>query len=95
MAKKYLSLERLTEYDTLIKAEIKSGDEATLSEIDSKIDEINTSISNIANGKADAKHEHTVSEISDLTTYEFITTADIDAICSSSIVAAREEGVIF
>lgn len=63
----------------------------TESEIDSKISDLNFSI----DGKADAKHEHTVSEISDLATYEFITTADIDAICGSSIVAAREEGVMF
>lgn len=75
---KYLSLDRLTEYDALIKAEIIEGDEAVLTsaksytdeiaanksdtshnhddvyytetEIDTKLSEINTSITNITNG---------------------------------------------
>lgn len=78
MAKKYLSLERLTEYDTLIKNTIDSGDQATLksakeytnglidshnhddkyyteSEIDTKVSNLNTSISNITNGTTTVK----------------------------------------
>ena len=39
MAKKYLSLERLTEYDGLLKAEIAAGDESTLESAKSYADE--------------------------------------------------------
>ena len=42
---------------------------------------------NIATEK---NHTHLASEITDLDTYSFITTDDIDAICGQSIVAASE-----
>ena len=49
--KKYLSLERLGEYDELIKAEIASGDSSTLSSAKSYAD-------GLASGKSDSGHTH-------------------------------------
>ena len=49
--KKYLSLERLGEYDELIKAEIASGDSSTLSSAKSYAD-------GLASGKSDTGHTH-------------------------------------
>lgn len=49
--KKYLSLERLSEYDELIKAEISSGDSSTLATAKSYAD-------GLASGKADSGHNH-------------------------------------
>lgn len=49
--KKYLSLERLGEYDELIKAKIDSGDASTLSSAKSYAD-------GLASGKADKTHTH-------------------------------------
>lgn len=51
MAKKYLSLERLTEYDELIKGKIDSGDASTLSSAKSYTD-------TVASGKSDTGHNH-------------------------------------
>lgn len=59
MAKKYLSLERLQEYDALIKAEIAESDESTLSSAKSYT---NTEISKITNGTTvipEAEHSST------------------------------------
>ena len=57
--RKYLSLERLADYDELIKAEIKSGDESTLSSAKSYAD---TKVSNITNGDIIVKEaEHSTS----------------------------------
>lgn len=49
--KKYLSLDRLTEYDALIKGEIASGDASTLSSAKSYTD-------SVASGKANSSHTH-------------------------------------
>ena len=49
--KKYLSLERLGEYDALIKAEIASGDSSTLASAKSYAD-------GLASGKSDSGHTH-------------------------------------
>ena len=49
--KKYLSLERLSEYDNLIKTEISSGDSSTLTAAKTYAD-------NLAKGKADSGHNH-------------------------------------
>ena len=49
--KKYLSLERLVEYDELIKSEIASGDSSTLSSAKSYAD-------GLASGKSDTGHTH-------------------------------------
>lgn len=51
MAKKYLSLERLTEYDELIKSEISAGDASTLASAKSHT---NTEVAK----KADKEHSH-------------------------------------
>lgn len=51
MAKKYLSLDRLTEYDELIKGVVSDGDNATLASAKSYAD-------GLANGKADKTHDH-------------------------------------
>lgn len=51
MAKKYLSLERLTEYDELIKGVLSSGDDTTLASAKSYAD-------GLANGKSDKGHDH-------------------------------------
>lgn len=48
--KKYLSYDRLKDYDELIKVEINKKFDSSSEYIDSKILEINTSISNITNG---------------------------------------------
>lgn len=68
MAKKYVSLTRLTEYDGLIKAEIAKKANAshnhddryyTETEIDNKLSAVNTSIDNITSGEVvveEAKH---------------------------------------
>lgn len=49
--KKYLSLERLTEYDELIKGEISGGDASTLASAKTYAD-------GLVNGKADKTHTH-------------------------------------
>ena len=49
--KKYLSLERLTEYDELIKGVINSGDDSTLASAKSYTD-------TVASGKSDTGHNH-------------------------------------
>lgn len=49
--KKYLSLDRLSEYDELIKTKIDAGDESTLTSAKSYAD-------GLANGKADSGHTH-------------------------------------
>lgn len=64
--KKYLSLERLAEYDALLKAKIAQDNEATLGAAkeyaDGLIDGVNTSISNITNGDVVVKEaEHATS----------------------------------
>lgn len=57
--KRYLSLERLTEYDGLIKEKIDSGDSSTLSDANSYTD---TKVSNITNGTIIVKEaEHATS----------------------------------
>ncbi|MBO5828727.1 MAG: hypothetical protein J6R59_09780 [Paludibacteraceae bacterium] len=77
--KKYLSLERLTEYDALIKASIIQGDESALETAKSYTD---TQIASIPSVDAYTKTE--------IDNYEFITIADIDTICNSNIVPASE-----
>ena len=54
MAKKYVSLERLTEYDTLIKSEIAKGDESTLSSAQSYSDTNLATAKTYADEAADA-----------------------------------------
>jgi hypothetical protein len=104
--KKYLSLERLTEYDELIKGEIADGDAASLAsaksyadglangksdsnhthddryytetEIDTKISDVNTSITNITNGTtvvAEATHAVTANSATTATSAETATVA--------------------
>lgn len=51
MAKKYLSLERLTEYDELLKGKIATDDASTLASAKSYTD-------SVASGKADSVHNH-------------------------------------
>lgn len=51
MAKKYLSLERLTEYDELIKLKIDTGDASTLDSAKSYAD-------GLVGGKSDIGHNH-------------------------------------
>ena len=101
--KKYLSLERLTEYDELLKAKIAADDAATLesaksyadglvtgghnhndsyyteSEIDSKLSEINESISNITDGTTtvkEAEHAGSADEATHAISSDSATTAE-------------------
>lgn len=55
--KKYLSLERLEEYDSLIKSKIDEGDESVKSYVDT-----------IASGKASSSHSHAISDVTNLQT---------------------------
>lgn len=55
--KKYLSLERLTEYDELIKSEIESGDASVKSYVDTELAK-----------KASSSHSHAISEVTNLQT---------------------------
>lgn len=57
MAKKYLSLERLTEYDELIKSTISSGDAGVKSYVDTELSK-----------KANSSHSHAISDITSLET---------------------------
>lgn len=61
MAKKYLSLERLTEYDELIKAEISEGDASALAIAKSYTD-------SAVSGKANESHTHSISNVTNLQT---------------------------
>ena len=66
--KKYLSLERLTEYDELIKAKIKSGDDATLASAKSYTD---TEVSKIKSGTVvvkEAEHAETANNATNAAT---------------------------
>ena len=102
--KKYLSLDRLTEYDGLIKGEISTGDASTLSsaksytdtevakkadkthshndlyytetEIDSKLSEINTSITNITSGTTPVKEAQHATSADAATNAGHATSAD-------------------
>lgn len=47
---------------------------------------VNTALS----GKANSSHAHTMSEVTDANSYEFITVDEIDEICGSTIVNANE-----
>ena len=53
--KKYLSLERLEEYDSLIKSKIDEGDKSVKSYVDT-----------IASGKASSSHSHAISDVTNL-----------------------------
>lgn len=53
--KKYLSLERLEEYDELIKSEISAGDASVKSYVDNAI-----------SGKANSSHTHAISDVTNL-----------------------------
>lgn len=57
--KKYLSLERLTEYDELIKGEIANGDASTLTSAKSYTD-------SAVSGKANVSHTHSISDVTNL-----------------------------
>lgn len=64
--KKYLSLERLSEYDALLKAKMAQDDASTLESakeyVDGLIEGVNTSIANITNGDVTVKEaEHATS----------------------------------
>lgn len=101
--KKYLSLDRLTEYDELLKSKISADDAATLksakeyadglvtgghnhddsyyteSEIDAKLSEVNTSITNITNGEIvvkEAEHAGSADEATHATSSDSATTAE-------------------
>lgn len=70
--KKYLSLERLAEYDALLKAKIAQDDASTLESakeyVDGLIEDVNTSITNITNGDIVVKEaEHATSADSAIT----------------------------
>lgn len=93
--KKYLSLDRLIEYDTLIKGEITSSVNGkadalhshddkyyTESEIDAKIASVNTSITNITSGTVavkEAEHANTATTANSSTTANSATKATQDA----------------
>lgn len=75
MSKKYLSLERLTEYDALIKAEISSGDDSALSSAKSYTD---TEVAKITSGTTvvpEATHAATADSATSATTASSLTTA--------------------
>ncbi len=119
--KKYLSLERLTDYDALIKAEISSSDAATLksakdyadglvsgghnhddryyteTEIDTKLSEVNTSITNITNGNIvvkEAEHADNADEATHATSADSATTATTadSATTAESATKATQDG---
>ena len=74
--KTYLSLERLTEYDKLIKGLINSSDESTLSSANSYTD---TKVSNITSGTIvvkEAEHADAADEATHATNADNATTAD-------------------
>lgn len=82
--KKYVSLERLTEYDALIKAEIAEGDESVKAYVD-------TSISNITNGTIavkDAEHADTADNATSAETANEAT----HAISADSAIKATQDG---
>lgn len=76
MAKKFMTLERLQEYDDLIKAKIAEDDTSTLSAAKSYTD---TSVSNITNGTtvvAEAEHATTADSATTATSATSATTAE-------------------
>lgn len=79
--KKFMSLERLQEYDTLIKQEISKGDSSVKSYVNGELAK-----------KADSTHNHDDKYYTqyEIDAMEFITTDDIDTICGASIVSASE-----
>ena len=119
--KKYLSLERLTEYDELIKGVISSGDDATLAsaksytdtvasgksdtghnhddryytetEIDTKLSEVNTSITNITSGTVvvkEAEHATNADTATNATNANHATSADTATNATSATQATQD-----
>lgn len=86
--KKYLSLERLAEYDALLKAKIAQDDASTLDAAkeyaDGLIEGVNTSITNITNGDV------VVKEAEHATSADSATTADSATVAESATKATQD-----
>ena len=78
MAKKYLSFERLAEYDTLLKEVIAAGDDNVKAYADDKISTL-------------VGDEPVSTQISEaINDFEAITNDEIDAICNAIIYTGEE-----
>lgn len=83
---KYLSLERLTEYDALIKAEIESGDDSTLSSAKTYIDD---EIAKIKDGNTTVKEADHATSADTATSAYSATKAEQDA--SGNVIESTYE----